>query len=791
MEFKTLIATVLKLEEPKVATAVQLFDDGATVPFIARYRKDMTGGLDETQLRDILDRYEYFKEVKDRKATIVKSIAEQGIMTPEIQKSIDDTWDKVRLEDIYLPYKPKRRTKATIAKEKGLEPLSKILLAQEASTNTDEDIARIYCSEEHGITSPQAAIQGAKDIIAEIISENPAYRQHLREVGELEAVIVSKVRKEFDGKPSKFENYYEFSEKVKDMPSHRILAIRRGEKEKVLRVSMEINDDSLVNYLQRAIVTGDSIWKAHLEKACQDAYDRLMRPSLETEVRLFSKGKAEDEAFIVFGKNLRDVLLAAPAGQKATLALDPGFRSGCKVAVMDSNGKFLDTCVIYPNEPQRQTVQSMQIIKNLIIQYDVEMIAIGNGTASRETDAFASKVIANLDKKPIKVVVSEAGASVYSASPEAVKEFPKLDVTTRGAISIGRRLQDPLAELVKVEPKSIGVGQYQHDMNQTKLKRSLDQVVESCVNNVGVELNTASASLLSYVAGISKTIAQSIVDFRDSKGSFASRAHLLDVPRFGPKAYEQAAGFLRISGASNKLDASGVHPENYKLVEEIAKDLDLEINTLIGNSEAVKKADKSKYLEKVGEHTLQDILSELEKPGRDPRSEFQYAKFNDKIQTINDLVTNSWMEGVVTNVTNFGAFVDVGVHQDGLIHISELGDQYVKDAKEVYKVGDIVKVRVLAVDAQQKRIALSCKSEGSEESPRHGGGGRHAKGSSNQNRGQGSGDRSMHQSATIADLKQKFKGKGNGNGNGGGHNQKKVQPQKPKISIKALMKGGR
>ena len=415
MEFKTLIATVLKLEEPRVATAVQLFDDGATVPFIARYRKDMTGGLDETQLRDIQDRYEYFKEVKDRKATIVKSIAEQGIMTPEIQKSIDDTWDKVRLEDIYLPYKPKRRTKATIAKEKGLEPLSKILLAQEASTNTDEDIARIYCSEEHGITSPQAAIQGAQDIIAEIISENPAYRQHLREVGELEAVIVSKVRKEFDGKPSKFENYYEFSEKVKDMPSHRVLAIRRGEKEKVLRVSMEINDDSLVNYLQRATVTGDSIWKVHLEKACQDAYDRLMRPSLETEVRLFSKSKAEDEAFTVFGKNLRDVLLAAPAGQKATLALDPGFRSGCKVAVMDSNGKFLDTCVIYPNEPQRQTVQSMQIVKNLIIQYDVAMIAIGNGTASRETDAFASKVIANLDKKPIKVVVSEAGASVYSA----------------------------------------------------------------------------------------------------------------------------------------------------------------------------------------------------------------------------------------------------------------------------------------------------------------------------------------------------------------------------------------
>lgn len=784
MEFKALISAALTIDESKVESAVKLFDDGATVPFIARYRKDITGGLDETQLRDIESRYEYFKEVKDRKSTIVKSIEEQGKMTPALLKQIDALWDKVKLEDLYLPYKPKRRTKATIAKEKGLEPLALLMLAQEEATNTDEEIARIYCSEANGVTTPIAAIQGAQDIIAEMVSENPEYRQHLREVGEKEALLVSQVRKEFEGKTTKFENYYDFKEKVSDMPSHRVLAIRRGEKEKVLRISMEINDDSLVNYLQRQVVTGESIWKTHLEKAAQDAYERLMRPSLETEVRLFSKNKAEEEAFSVFGKNLRDVLLAAPAGQKAVLALDPGFRTGCKVAVMDLNGKFLDTCVVYPNEPQKQTVESARIIKNLIEQYEVEMIAIGNGTASRETDAFASKVIAKLDKKPIKVVVSEAGASVYSASPEAIKEFPKLDVTTRGAISIGRRLQDPLAELVKVEAKSIGVGQYQHDVNQSKLKKSLDQVVESCVNNVGVELNNASASLLSYVAGISASLAQSIVDYRDNNGSFKTRKQLLDVPKFGPKAFEQSAGFLRIASADNKLDASAVHPENYSIVEEIAQDLSSEINSLLGNSEAIKSLDKSKYVEKVGEHTLEDILSELEKPGRDPRSQFQYAQFNDNIQTINDLITNSWMEGVVTNVTNFGAFVDIGVHQDGLIHISEMGDQFVKDAKEVYKVGDIVKVRVLAVDTEQKRIALSCKSEEGSERPR----GRHGK-------SKPQGDRTLQKTATIADLKQAFKGKGGspqgGRGSQGGRNNKPVQPKKPAISIKALMKGGR
>lgn len=786
MEFKALISSALQLDEAKVDSAVKLFDEGATVPFIARYRKDMTGSLDEIQLRDIADRYDYFKEVKDRKATILRSIEEQGKMTPALQKQIDAIWEKVKLEDIYLPFKPKRRTKATIAREKGLGPLAELMHAQEPSSNTDLEIARIYCSEEKGVTTEIAAIQGAQDIIAEMVSENPEYRQYLREISEKEAVLVSTVRKEFEGKPSKFENYYDFKEKVFDMPSHRILAIRRGEKEKVLRIAMEVEDDRLVNYLQNRVVRGESIWKAHLEKACQDAYDRLMRPSLETEVRLFSKSSAEEEAFVVFGKNLRDVLLAAPAGQKAVLALDPGFKSGCKVAVMDRNGKFLDTCVIYPNEPQRRTAESTRIVKNLIEQHDVEMIAIGNGTASRETDAFASKVIAHLEKKPIKVVVSEAGASVYSASPEAIKEFPQLDITTRGAISIGRRLQDPLAELVKVEPKSIGVGQYQHDVNQTKLKKSLDQVVESCVNNVGVELNNASASLLSYVAGVSKTLAQSIVDYRDANGSFATRKELLKVPKFGPKAFEQSAGFMRITAAENKLDASAVHPENYPTIEEIAADLGKDVNSIIGNAEAIKGIDKSKYQDKVGEHTLADILAEIEKPGRDPRSEFQYAKFNDKIQTINDLVTNSWMEGVVTNVTNFGAFVDIGVHQDGLIHISEMGDQFVKDAKEVYKVGDIVKVRVLAVDTQQKRIALSCKREGGEDHPQ-GGRGRHSKGKPRHQ-----GDKTLNKTATIADLKQAFKGKSGAHLKGnGGHNQKKVQPQKPKISIKSLMKGGR
>ena len=779
MNFSTLVSATLGIDEKRTQAAIGLFDEGATVPFIARYRKDQTGGLDETQLRDVQHRYEYFKELTERKATIVKSIQEQSKMTPELQKQIDTCVDKVKLEDLYLPFKPKRRTRATMAREKGLEPLADIIRIQEASTNTAEDIARIYCSEENGVTTPDAAITGALDILAEEISENAEYRQYLRELGESEGLMVSKVRKEFEGKKTKFETYYDFKEKVVNIPSHRVLAIRRGEKDKVLRLSIEVEDARMTSYLESKVIQQESIWSAALKTCCTDAWERLMKPSMETEVRLASKTNAEDEAFNVFGKNLRDVLLAAPAGQKSVLALDPGFRSGVKVAVMDANGKFVNHAVIYPHPPQNQTSESAKVLRNMLTEYNVEMIAIGNGTASRETDAFASKIIANMDKKPIKVVVSEAGASVYSASPEAIKEFPNEDVTTRGAISIGRRLQDPLAELVKVEAKSIGVGQYQHDVNQSKLKKSLDEVVESCVNNVGVNLNQASAPLLSYVAGISKPIAANIVKYREENGAFTTRKELLKVPKFGPKAFEQSAGFLRIIAAENKLDASAVHPENYDLVEQIATDLQLEMAALVGNASALKSLDSSKYIsEKVGQHTLEDILQELEKPNRDPRSEFKYATFNDKIQSINDLVTGSWLEGVVTNVTNFGAFVDVGVHQDGLVHISEIGNKFVQDAKEVIKVGDIVKCRVVAVDTAQKRIALSLKEDQGQEGGSARKGGRRKKAGSH-----------IQKTATIADLKNAFK---NGSAKGNGQKGKKPgTPQKPAISLKSIMRSGR
>ena len=772
MVFSKIVAETLSIEEKKVQSAIQLLDDGATVPFIARYRKDQTGLLDEIQLRDIQHRYEYFKELEERKDTVIKTIEEQGKLTPELSKQIKSCIDKVKLEDIYLPYKPKRRTRATVAKENGLEPLARIIEAQEETSNTDEEIARIYYNEEKGLTSSKLIIQGALDILAEEISENAEFRQVIRDRFEKEGQLVSKVRKEFEKTKGKFENYYDFSEPVAKCPSHRVLAIRRGEKEKVLRIGIELEESGSVSFLANKVVKGPSIWKKHIEACCEDAFNRLIKPSIETEVRLLLKNRAEQEALKVFGKNLEDVLLAAPAGQKSVVALDPGFKSGVKVAVMDKQGKFVDQSVIYPNAPQNQTLQSGQILKNLIEQHNVEMIAIGNGTASRETDAFAAKLISNFEasKRPIKVVVSEAGASVYSASPEAVKEFPKEDVTTRGAISIGRRLQDPLAELVKVDPKSIGVGQYQHDVNQKNLKVSLDEVVESCVNRVGVDLNTASAPLLSYVAGISKLIAQSIVKYRDENGAFTSRAQVLKVPKFGPKAFEQAAGFLRVTGGDNVLDASSVHPENYATIEEIVKDLGTDLASVIGKASEISKINKSKYEEKVGKHTLEDILDELVKPNRDPRSEFKYASFNDKIQTINDLVTDSWMEGVVTNVTNFGAFVDVGVHQDGLVHISELTDQFIEDAKEVLKVGDIVKARVIAVDVAQKRIALSLKSDSKE-------------GSLPQRSKKGSGQKQKshtNSTPTLADLKQKFKGsKDNGNKN---------SAKKPKISIKSIMR---
>lgn len=779
MNFSQVISEELKLEEWRVAKALELMDQGGTIPFIARYRKDQTGTLNEIELRDIQHRREYLQELEERKATILKSIEEQGKLSPELKAQIESCKDKTNLEDLYAPYKPKKRTRATIAKECGLEPLARTIMAQEETTNTPEEIGRIYLSEEKGLADPKAAIAGACDILAEEVADNAEFRQYLRLQIEKQGVMTSKVRKEFEKQDTKFKNYYAFSEPVSKIPSHRMLALRRGEKEKVLRLAIEMPDAELVSYLQRQIIKGDSIWKPYLEDMCKDAWERLLKTSLESEVRLLLKDKAEEEAFKVFSKNLQDVLLAPPAGHKAVLALDPGFRTGCKVAVLDKNGKFIDHGVIFPHEPQKKVAEAGDYIASLVEKYDIDLIAIGNGTASRETDAFVASIAHKFKgKKPARVVVSEAGASVYSASPIAIQEFPNEDVTTRGAISIGRRLQDPLAELVKVDPQSIGVGQYQHDVNQRELKKRLDEVVESCVNMVGVDLNSASAPLLTHVAGVSATLAENVVKYREENGAFKSRQDVLKVKGFGPKAFEQSAGFLRIPGAENPLDCSAVHPENYGLVERMAEKAGVAVKDLVGNASAIKSLSPEEFLsDTVGKHTLEDIFSELEKPSRDPRKEFRYAKFDDKIKSINDLVTGSWMEGVVTNVANFGAFVDIGVHQDGLVHVSEISDKFVEDAKTVLTVGDVVKVRVLGVDAGQKRISLSMKQEQVDGVAGAGRGPRNQHG-----RGRHEGGLKPH--ATIADLKARL-----GGPNPNAARKGNAQPNKLSSMIKKFKKG--
>ena len=755
MNFSQVISEELKIEEWRVAKALELMDQGGTIPFIARYRKDQTGTLNEIELRDIQHRREYLQEIEERKTTILKSIEEQGKLTPELKSQIEACKDKTLLEDLYAPYKPKKRTRATIAKECGLEPLARIIMAQEETDNTPETIGLIYCSEEKGLADPKAAINGACDILAEELADNATYRQYLRAQIEKQGLMVSKVRKEFEKQETKFKNYYDFSEAVSKIPSHRMLALRRGEKEKVLRLSIDMPDAEFVSYLQSQVIRNESVWKPYLEEMCKDAWERLLKASLESEVRLLLKDKAEEEAFKVFSKNLQDVLLAPPAGHKAVLALDPGFRTGCKVAVLDKNGKFMDHGVIFPHEPQKRVAEAGDYIAALVEKYEVDLIAIGNGTASRETDAFVADMSHKFKgKKPARVIVSEAGASVYSASPLAIQEFPNEDVTTRGAISIGRRLQDPLAELVKVDPQSIGVGQYQHDVNQRELKKRLDEVVESCVNMVGVDLNTASAPLLTHVAGVSSALAENVVKYREENGAFNSREEVLKVKGFGPKAYEQSAGFLRIPGAENPLDCSAVHPENYGLVEKMAAKAGVPVKDLVGNASAIKSLSLEEFLsDTVGKHTLEDIFAELEKPSRDPRKEFRYAKFNDNIKSINDLVTGSWMEGVVTNVANFGAFVDIGVHQDGLVHVSEISDKFVDDAKMVLTVGDVVKVRILGVDAGQKRISLSMKQEQTDGVAGAGRNARNQRGGRPPRREVG-----IRPHATIADLKARLGG---------------------------------
>ena len=610
-----LIATETKIRPEQVRNTLALFDQGSTVPFITRYRKEVTGSLDETQIRLLEERYAYFKELAERKQTILKSIETQGKLTPELQKKIDATVSKTELEDLYLPYKPKRRTRAMAAKEAGLEPLARILDGSAPAPEggqTPEQIAQPYVNAEKGVADAAAALQGALDILAEELSEDADVRARLREMAMKSGLYVSKVRKEHEGKRTKFEMYYNFSEKVSALPSHRILAMRRGEKEEVLKTELVLEDEKVLALLQAKAIKAGSPFKADLEKMVKDSYERLLKPAIETEVRLLLKERADGEAYVVFQKNLRDVLLAAPAGPKVVMGVDPGFRTGVKLAVVDTTGKLLEHRTIYPMPPQKEIEASRTIFLAMVESFKVDIIAIGNGTASREVDEFVAESLKQMEKAPIKVVVSEAGASVYSVSPLALKEFPELDATIRSAVSIARRIQDPLAELVKIDPKSIGVGQYQHDVSQNELKRKLEVVVESCVNSVGVDVNIASEALLGYVAGVNKSLAKNIVEYRNQNGAFASRSALVKVPLFGPKAFEQAAGFLRVQAAENVLDASAVHPERYDLVKKMCEDAGVAIKDIIGNKEAIQKIDLSKYVtEEVGMPTLLDIVAEL------------------------------------------------------------------------------------------------------------------------------------------------------------------------------------
>ena len=698
-----------------VAT-VELLDEGSTVPFIARYRKEATGNLDEVQIRAIEEKLLYFRELVSRKETILASIQEQGKLTDELKARIDQTLDKSELEDLYLPYKPKRRTKAMIAREKGLEPLADYLWNQEPGAAPLETFAATFVDPEKGVASVEEALEGARHIIAETISDSADIRKLLRRAMFEEGVIVSKKSTDAVDEQEKFKMYYDYREPVKQIPSHRMLAIRRGESENVLYFFIELDAERPLALIKSKIHKQPGDWTPQLNLAAEDAWKRLLNNSITSEVRLELKQRADTDAIQVFRENLQNLLLAPPAGQLAVLGLDPGIRTGCKIAVVDDTGKFLGHDVIYPFQPKNDVAGAERTLKALIAKYNVRAIAIGNGTASRETDALVRDFLKKEGLSSIFcVTVNESGASIYSASEIARQEFPDLDLTVRGAISIARRLQDPLAELVKLDPKSIGVGQYQHDVDQSHLHKSLEAVIESCVNRVGVDLNTASWALLRYVAGINERAAQKIVEFRNEHGRFRSRVQLTAVPGIGPKTFEQAAGFLRIRHGDQPLDITAVHPESYPVVEQIAKSLNVPVEQLIERPALLDQFDKSGVA--AGVYTLNDILEELRKPGRDPRDKFLAPSFKDNVKEIGDLQVGMTLEGVVTNVTKFGAFVDVGVHQDGLVHISELADRYIKEPSDVVKVGQIVKVHVLGADAKTKRIALSMKTAGSKAVP--------------------------------------------------------------------------
>ena len=707
--FTQLIAAELHLPEPGVENTLKLLDEGCTIPFISRYRKERTGGLDEVQIAAISDSAEQLQEIAKRKTTVVNTITEQGKMTAELQKRIDDCWEMTTLEDIYLPYKPKRRTRAQIAREQGLEPLATMLMMQREPH--PERAARSQLSILNSQLSVEDALRGAQDIIAEQVSEDERSRNTVRSAFRREAFIVSKAvkSKKDSDEAQKYSDYFDWEEPLKRCSSHRLLAMRRGESEGILRVSITIDDDEAVNRLQRSYVRGHGACQRLVAEAVEDGYKRLLLPSIETEFSNLSKQRADDEAIRVFAENLRQLLLSAPLGQKRVMGIDPGFRTGCKVVCLDGQGNLLHHEAIFPHPPVNHRMQASIHLQQMIADYKIEAIAIGNGTASRETKEFVEEAFSS--QKPKIFVVSEDGASVYSASKAARDEFPDEDVTVRGAVSIGRRLMDPLAELVKIDPKSIGVGQYQHDVDQTKLKHSLDQTVESCVNLVGVNLNTASQHLLTYVSGLGPALAQNIVDYRTTHGAFTSRAQLKKVPRLGPAAYQQCAGFLRIPDAKNPLDNSAVHPESYAVVEQMAKDCQCTVAELISQKETREQIDIRRYVTgDIGLPTLTDIMKELEKPGRDPREQIEEFEFDASVQTIDDLHEGMVLPGIVTNITNFGAFVDIGVHQDGLVHVSQLANRYVSDPTQVIRLHQHVRVRVIGVDVRRQRISLSMKN---------------------------------------------------------------------------------
>ena len=725
--FPCQIATQLGISQKFVEATLALLDEGCTIPFIARYRKERTGGLDEVQIAAISDRYEKLLDIQKRKETVIKTITDLDKMSPELQERINQCWDATELEDIYLPYKPKRRTRAQVAREQGLEPLA-LLLMKQRERDPEAAAAKFAKGD---VDSVESAIKGAQDIIAEVVSENEKSRQQLRNAFTRQAVITSKVvrAKADTDEAAKYSDYFDWSEPLKRCSSHRLLAMRRGESEGILRISISPNDDEALERLKHHYVYGNTPCGRLVAEAIDDGYKRLLKPAIETEFAAQSKDKADEEAIRVFAENLRQLLLGAPLGQKRVLGIDPGFRTGCKVVCLDAQGNLLHHDVIMPHPPVNKRTEAAITLQRLIQKFQIEAISIGNGTASRETDSFVKDVLAGkynvaADSKPSKAkaddknaptpqvfVVSEAGASVYSASKVARDEFPNEDVTVRGAVSIGRRLMDPLAELVKIDPKSIGVGQYQHDVDQTKLKHSLDQTVESCVNLVGVDLNTASQHLLMYVSGLGATLAKNIIDYRREHGAFTSRAQLLKVPRLGPSAYQQCAGFLRIHNAKNPLDGTAVHPESYPIVQQMAKDQGCTVADLIHNKEKREALELPRYVTAdVGMPTLTDIMAELEKPGRDPRQQLEAFEFDKNVSTIDDLVEGMVLPGIVTNITNFGAFVDIGVHHDGLVHISQMANRRIAHPLDVVKLHQHVQVRVTEVDHRRQRISLSMKN---------------------------------------------------------------------------------